>query len=98
MKYTIIIKKAISWFFGLLFFAIGIVNTFWGEPAGFGIFIILLSFFFFVPINDVVDRVNLFLRPRMGIVKVLLALFIMWASLGVGNLFDKVERMLLSLG
>ena len=33
----------ISWLFGVIFFAIGFVNTFWGNDPGFGIFIILLS-------------------------------------------------------
>ena len=95
MNSTLNIKKVVSWFFGLLFFAIGVINTFWGEPAGFGIFIILLSTVFFLPVNKIVEKVNKFFAPRMGLVKIILALFILWASLGVGNLFSKVEQMLL---
>lgn len=98
MKHSLIIKKVLSWIFGLLFFAIGVINTFWGDPAGFGIFIMLLSLCFLLPVNDIAEKLNDFLRPRMGLVKVILALFVLWASLGVGKLFDKVERMLLYLG
>ena len=35
--------------------------------------------------------------PGMGIVKILLGIFILWASLGVGELFDKIELMKMDL-
>lgn len=84
----------ISWGFSLLAFAIGVVNTFWGKPAGFGIFIMLLSLVYFLPINSILERILGFQIPRLGIIKVLLALFILWAALGVGELFNKIETML----
>ncbi len=33
----------------------------------------------------------------MGIVKILLGIFILWASFGVGELFDKIELMKMDL-
>ena len=82
----------ISWIFGVIFFAIGIVNTFWGNDTGFGIFIMLLSLIYFLPANPI-------LRKRIGfsipvVVKILLGIFILWAALGVGELFDKIDLML----
>lgn len=89
--------KPISWLFGVLFFAIGVVNTFWGNDPGFGIFIILLSFVYFLPVNDMLKRMTGFSIPRMGIVKILLGSFIFWAALGVGELPDKINLMITDL-
>ncbi|MEK6300436.1 MAG: hypothetical protein AABO41_06910 [Acidobacteriota bacterium] len=87
----------ISWIFGIVFFAIGVVNTFWGNDPGFGVFILLLSFVYFLPVNDILKKLTGFSIPRMGIVKLLLGIFILWASLGVGELFDKVGLMMRDL-
>lgn len=78
----------LSWLF---VFAVGIINTFWGNDPGFGIFLILLSFVYFPPVNQVVKILFGFSVPV--ILKVLLAVFIIWAALGVGELFDKIELM-----
>ncbi|HEX8367756.1 MAG TPA: hypothetical protein VF604_04240 [Pyrinomonadaceae bacterium] len=32
--------------------------------------------------------------PGMGIVKILLGIFILWAAFGVGELFDKIDLMM----
>lgn len=87
----------ISWIFGLIFFAIGIVNLFWGNDPGFGAFIILLSFIYFFPVNAVLKKMTGFSIPGMGIIKIFLGIFIIWAALGVGELFDKLELMRMSL-
>ena len=92
-----IVLNVISWIFGVAFFAIGVVNTFWGNDPGFGVFILLLSFVYFLPINDILKKIAGFSIPRMGIVKILLGIFILWASLGVGELFDKINLMMMSL-
>lgn len=84
----------ISYAFGTLAFAIGVVNTFWGQPIGFGIFIILLSISFFLPVNAILKRIVRFEIPRIGLFRVLVALFILWASLGVGELFNKIANMI----
>jgi hypothetical protein len=83
----------ISWTFGLLFFAIGIVNTFWGNDPGFGIFIVLLSLIYFLPVNDILHKMTGFTIPKMWLVKILVGMFIIWAAMGVGELFDKIEIM-----
>lgn len=85
--------NAISWIFGCLFFAIGIVNTFWGNDPGFGIFILLLSLVYFLSVNDILMKVTGFKIPKIKLVKILLGIFIIWAALGVGELFDKIELM-----
>ena len=92
-----IVLNVISWIFGIAFFAIGVVNTFWGNDPGFGVFILLLSFVYFLPVNDILKRMTGFSIPRMGIAKILLGIFILWASLGVGELFDKIHLMMVDL-
>ena len=94
---TSITGNVISWLFGIVFFAIGVVNTFWGNDPFFGIFIILLSLVYFLPVNDILRKMIGFSIPRIGIVKILLGIFILWASLGVGELFDKIDLMMTDL-
>ncbi|MDP5092475.1 MAG: hypothetical protein NWQ17_04155 [Polaribacter sp.] len=88
------IRIIINLLFGLLFFYIGFVNTFWGNDPFYGLFIILLSILFFLPI------INLFIekipQKTLLILKIILGLFIIWSSLGVGELFDKIELMKMS--
>jgi hypothetical protein len=81
--------------FGTVVIAIGIVNTFWGNPAGFGIFLLLLSLAYFPPVNKMLKEKTGFSISLL--VKILLGLFIIWASLGVGELFDKIDLMLADL-
>ena len=86
------ISNLMGWLFGLIVLAIGVVNTFWGNDPGFGIFIFLLAFVFFPPVTVFVKDKTGFLIPRVA--KWILGLFILWASLGVGELFDKIDLML----
>ena len=88
------VKKAISSVFAILFFAIGVVNTFWGNDTFFGIFIILLSLIYFPMVSHLITGLTGFAIP--GILKVIVGAGILWASLGVGELFDKIDRMLSS--
>jgi hypothetical protein len=86
------VLNIMSWLFGIVVFASGALNTFWGNDPGFGVFLILLSFVYFPPANA-------FLQKRTGLtipvlIKILLGLFIIWASLGVGELFDKIDLMM----
>jgi hypothetical protein len=92
-----IVLKLMSWLFGGLFFAIGGVNTFWGNDPGFGIFVLLLSFVYFLPVNVILKKMVGFSIPGMGIIKFLLGCFIFWAALGVGELFDKIDLMMKDL-
>ena len=91
MDYKSTVINIISWVFGILFFAIGVVNTFWGNDPWFGVFITLLSFIYFPPVNALINKIFGFSVP--GILKIVLGLFIIWASIGVGELFDKIEIM-----
>jgi hypothetical protein len=84
----------ISWLFGAVFFAIGFVNTFWGNDPGFGIFIVLLSLIYFLPVNTILHRMTGFSIPKIRWIKILLGIFIIWAAMGVGELFDKIELMM----
>jgi hypothetical protein len=38
-----------------------------------------------------------FTIPGMVIIKILLGVFILWAALGVGELFDKIDLMMMDL-
>lgn len=83
----------ISWLFGIVAFVIGVVNTFWGNDTGFGVFILLLSFVYFLPVNNILSKLTGFSVPRLGVLKIVLGIFILWTALGVGELFDKIELM-----
>jgi hypothetical protein len=85
----------ISVFFGIVFIAIGFINTFWGNDPGFGIFIILLSLVYFPPANALLKEKARISIPRT--VKILVGGFILWAALGVGELFGKIAIMLSDL-
>lgn len=89
-----IVLNIISRLFGIVFFAIGVINTFWGNDSFFGVFILLLSLVYFLPVNDILKKTTGFSIQAMGIVKILLGIFIFWAALGVGELFDKIDLML----
>ncbi len=91
------VLNIISWLFGIVFFAVGVVNSFWGNDPGFGVFILLLSFVYFLPVNAILKKMTGFSIPRIGIVKIVLGIFIIWASLGVGELFDKIDLMMMDL-
>jgi len=90
-----VLGDIISCFFGIVFLAIGLINTFWGNDPGYGIFILLLSFVYFPPVTA-------FIKKILGIsilliVKIILGVFIIWTALGVGELFDKIDLMLTDL-
>ena len=81
-----------SWIFGFMVMGIGLVNTFWGNDPGLGVFLVALSFLYFPPANA-------FTREKFGfaipiLVKIILDVLIIWVSLGVGELFDKIGLMM----
>jgi hypothetical protein len=77
----------IGWIFGIAVFAAGIVNTFWGNDPEFGVFILLLSFVYFPPTSNTLSAISKqvigFPIPKIG--KIFLDIFIVWATLGVGE-------------
>lgn len=94
MDNKLTLGNIISWFFGLLFMAIGIINTFWGNDPGYGIFIILLSFVFFPPATTFLKKISGITIPVY--LKIMLGIFIIWSAMGVAELPEKVDLMLQS--
>lgn len=87
--------NAVSWLFGLTVLAIGAINVCWGNDQEFGIFLLLLSFVYFPPVNTVFTKKSGIIIPLWA--KIILGAFIVWAALGVGELLDKIDLMILSL-
>lgn len=83
--------KLINYPFGILFAAIGTINLFWGNDPFFGIFILLCALLYFPPVESRIEKITGF-RVRTWM-KIVLGLFIIWASAGVGELFDKIDLM-----
>lgn len=82
--------------FGIATFIAGLINTFWGNDTIFGLFLITLSFAYFPFSNRLFTRITGIVLPWF--VKVLLALFIAWVTLGVGEIFAKIGLMMKDLG
>lgn len=91
-----VIGDIISVFFGIVFLLIGIINTFWGNDAGYGIFVILLALVFFPPVGRLIKMKSGRSLPVAA--KIIIGAFILWSALGVGELFAKIELMRNSLG
>lgn len=85
-----------GWIFGIVVLAIGVINMFWGNDPGYGVFIVLLSFAFFPPVNTILKTKTGYRIPP--VLKILLGLFILWSALGVAELFNKINLMLKDLG
>jgi hypothetical protein len=85
----------INWVFGLLFSAIGLVNLFWGNDPEFGVFIILISLIYYPPLQQLIQKGTPFSIPKW--ILIVLGLFVLWASLGVGELLNKIQMMRYSL-
>jgi hypothetical protein len=83
-----------SWVLGILFTAIGAVNIFWGNDQEFGVFIIVLSLVYYPPFYGLFRKLTGISIPLA--VKIVLALFILWSSMGVGELFEKINLMIKS--
>ena len=84
-----------GWLFGMAVLAIGILNSFWGNDPGFGVFLVLLSFVYFPPVNTLTRKMFGFSIPLVA--KIILGVFILWAAVGVGELFDKIDIMMKAL-
>ncbi|MHA8059923.1 hypothetical protein PQG22_01445 [Aquirufa beregesia] len=85
----------VNWVIGILFTLIGLVNVFSGNDPEYGVFIILLSLVYYPPIHAFIHRLT-----GVGMtngIKTILGLFILWASLGVGELITKIEQILQSM-
>mgnify|MGYP001564106609 CR=1 FL=1 len=93
-----VVENIIKTIVGVLVFAIGIVNMFAGDDAVFGVFILLLSTLYFPATSVFLDRL---IKDMAGhsiprVVKIILFILILWAAMGVGELFDKIELLIMS--
>ena len=86
------LASILSLAFGILFTCIGSVNLLWGNDPFFGVFLIGLSLIYYPPIQRWIESKTGY--PIPGFSKIVLGAFILWASLGVGELFDKIGMML----
>lgn len=94
MNYRSLIINLLGWICGILFSAIGIVNICWGNDAVFGIFLFALSLVYYPPLHALFRKLTGYqVHP---VIKIALAVFMIWASVGVGELFDKIDLMLQS--
>lgn len=84
-----------GWIFGLAVAATGIVNMFWGNDPFFGVFLFLLALVFLPPVNAYIRKSFGFSIPLVA--KIILGIFIIWAAVGVGELFDKIDMMVSDL-
>ena len=81
----------LNWLFTVLFSAIGLINCFVGNDAGFGIFILVLSLLYCPPLQRLFQKKTRFTIPSF--VLILLGVFIVWSSVGVGELFQKIQLL-----
>ncbi len=86
------ITLVLNWFVAVLFSTIGIVNCVVGNDPEFGVFILLLSLLFYPPLRLVFQQKTGWSIPSF--VLIVLGLFILWSSLGVGELLDKIKMIL----
>lgn len=96
IDYKTIAGRIFSWIFGIAVLAVGIINSFWGNDPGFGVFLILLSLIYFPPVQSLV-------KGMLGItipvtIRILAGAFVIWAAVGVGELFDKIDMMMRDIG
>ena len=87
------ISPLISWIIGLVVFTIGVLNLLLVHPVP-GLVFILLSLLYFPPADKFFIR-N-FGRPVPLWVKVLLGFVIIWFTLGVSDLGDMMDDLLMN--
>lgn len=88
MQKKLSIQDITSWALGFLVLTIGVSNLILIHPVP-GIIGILLSLLFFPPVNEVLKKTVGFTIPFA--VKVVLALFIFWFTLGISDLGDLID-------
>lgn len=84
-------QSAVSQTFGLLFGVIGLINMGWGNDFFYGLFVLSLSLLYFPFASSLLSK---YLKPTLILIlKIAVGLFILWSSLGVGELFHKIDMM-----
>lgn len=85
-------NKILGWLLGIVFSLIALINIFWGNDSMFGVFLLLLALTYMPTIDELIALKTGIRLPVWS--KIAIAVFIIWSSLGVGELFDKVDMML----
>ena len=85
----------LNWLFGILLLGIGLINIFWGNDPFLGLGIIILSMIYFPPINSRLENISGLHIPRW--VKLILGIVMLWIALGVGELFKKMDMMMIDM-
>ena len=81
-----------GWVFGILFSIIGILNVILVHPVP-GLFYIVLSLIYLPPISTLIEeKLSLSIST---ILKIILGIAVMWATLGVGDLMEIFEAWIL---
>ena len=91
MNNTLNTSSIFGWIFAMIFIVIGVLNLFIVHPVP-GLFYIILSLIYLPPTYE-------FLRRKLGysipfVVKLILFIVIMWATLAVGDLMEMFESWL----
>lgn len=92
MKKENSIVIAIEALISLVFILVGLVNLFWGNDQFFGLFIILIALVFIAPFRQWIKKITGIWIA--GWLRILVALFIVWSSMGVGELPEKIDMMI----
>jgi hypothetical protein len=84
-------QSIISQLFGFFFGMVAVINMGWGNDFFYGLFILLLSLAYYPFATKILLR---YLSPlKIQLLKLVIGLFIIWTSLGVGELFEKIDMM-----
>ena len=76
-----------GWIFGLIVFAIGVLNVVLVHPV-LGLVALLLSVLYFPPVNALLEKFG-FRIPLF--IKIILGIFIIWFTSGVSDLGDMID-------
>lgn len=80
------ISKLLSWVFGILIFSLGILNLLAGNDSDFGVFLVMISFAFYPPVNEFIKKQ--FKIPVPNWFKIVLAIVLIWINLAVGAIAE----------
>jgi hypothetical protein len=84
--------KIIEILFGIVFSCIGVINLFWGNDPVYGFSIILISLLYYPPFNSFIEyKIK---RNYLNWIKLIIGILIFWTSLGVADLYDKINLMI----
>lgn len=79
----------LNWFFWFIFFGIGVLNMIYISIVP-GIIYILISLIYLPPFNRYLKtKYNFEFAP---IIKIIIAILVLWFTLGVSDLFEMLER------